>query len=95
MTIEDVDLVEINEAFASKIAACAQELSIPYEKINVRGGALAIGHPYGASGAVLMTRLFYEVQRRPQARYVLAAIGSGGGVGVAVLFEAVGARGER
>ena len=93
LTMEDVDLVEINEAFASKIAACAQELSIPYEKINVRGGALAIGHPYGASGAVLVTRLFYEVERRPQARYVLAAIGSGGGVGVAVLFEAVGARG--
>lgn len=95
LTIEDVDLVEINEAFASKIAACAQELSIPYEKINVRGGALAIGHPYGASGAVLMTRLFYEVQRRPETRYVLAAIGSGGGVGVAVLFEAVASRGER
>lgn len=89
----DVDLFEINEAFASKIAACARELSIPYDKINVRGGALAIGHPYGASGAVLVTRLFYEVQRRPQARYVVAAIGSGGGVGVAVLFEAVSERG--
>ncbi|MBB6447217.1 acetyl-CoA C-acyltransferase [Bacillus benzoevorans] len=93
LTIEDVDLFEINEAFAAKIAVCAQELSIPYEKINVRGGALTIGHPYGASGAVLVTRLFYEVQRRPQARYVVAAIGSGGGVGVAVLFEAVSERG--
>jgi acetyl-CoA C-acetyltransferase len=93
LTIDDIDLFEINEAFASKIVACAQELSIPFDKINVRGGALELGHPYGASGAVLMTRLFYEVQRRPQARYVLAAIGSGGGVGVAVLFESVRARG--
>ncbi|MED3662018.1 acetyl-CoA C-acyltransferase [Ureibacillus sp. FSL K6-8385] len=89
LTIGDLDLIEINEAFASKVVACARELSIPYVKLNVRGGALAIGHPYGASGAVLVTRLFYEVQRRPQARYVLAAIGSGGGVGVAVLFETV------
>lgn len=89
LTIDDVDLVEINEAFASKIVACSKELSIPYEKTNVQGGALAIGHPYGASGAVLITRLFYEVQRNPKAKYVLAAIGSGGGVGVAVLFEAL------
>jgi acetyl-CoA C-acetyltransferase len=89
LTMEDIDLIEINEAFASKMVACAEQLSIPYEKLNVRGGALAIGHPYGASGAILVTRLFYEVQRRPQAKYVLAAIGSAGGVGVAVLFEVV------
>lgn len=87
LTIEDIGLFEINEAFAVKIAACASELSIPYEKVNIRGGALAIGHPYGASGAVLVTRLFYEAKRRPQAKYAVAAIGSGGGVGVAVLFE--------
>lgn len=89
LTVKDIDLFEINEAFASKIVACAQELSIPYEKLNVSGGALTIGHPYGASGAILVTRLFYEVQRRNNAKYVLAAIGSGGGIGVAVLFEAV------
>ncbi|WP_181782254.1 MULTISPECIES: acetyl-CoA C-acyltransferase [Cytobacillus] len=89
LTIDDIDLIEINEAFASKIAACANELSIPYEKLNVNGGALTIGHPYGASGAVMITKLFYEVQRRPPSKYVLAAIGSGGGVGVAVLFEGV------
>lgn len=87
LTVEDIDLFEINEAFASKIAACSQELSIPYEKLNVSGGALTIGHPYGASGAILVTRLFYEVQRRKRAKYVLAAIGSGGGIGVALLFE--------
>jgi acetyl-CoA C-acetyltransferase len=89
LTMEEIDLVEINEAFASKIVACAEELSISYEKLNVRGGALTIGHPYGASGAVLVTRLFYEVQQRRDAKYVLAAIGSGGGVGVAVLFEKI------
>lgn len=87
LTVEDISLFEINEAFASKIAACAQELSIPYEKLNVSGGALTTGHPYGASGAVLVTRLFYEVQRRKDAKFVIAAIGSGGGVGLAVLFE--------
>lgn len=89
LTIDDIDFFEINEAFASKIAACAKELSIPYEKLNVNGGALTIGHPYAASGAILVTRLFYEVQRRRKANYVLAAIGSGGGIGVAMLFEVV------
>jgi acetyl-CoA C-acetyltransferase len=89
LTMDDIDLIEINEAFASKITACAQELSIPFEKLNVSGGALTIGHPYGASGSILVTRLFNEVQRKKEARYVIAAIGSGGGIGVAVLFEAV------
>ncbi|PLT33350.1 acetyl-CoA C-acyltransferase [Bacillus sp. V5-8f] len=89
LTIEEIGLMEINEAFASKIVACAQELSIPYEKLNIRGGALTMGHPYGASGAILVSRLFYEVQRRTQGKYVLAAIGSGGGIGVAVLFQAL------
>lgn len=90
LSIKDIDLFEINEAFASKIVACAQELSIPYEKLNVSGGALTTGHPYGASGAILVTRLFYEVQRRNGMKYVLAAIGSAGGVGLAVLFEVIG-----
>lgn len=90
LTIEDINLFEINEAFASKIVACAQELLIPYEKLNVSGGALTTGHPYGASGAILVTRLFYEVQRRIGMKYVLASIGSAGGVGLAVLFEVMG-----
>lgn len=87
LTVEDIDLFEINEAFASKIVACTEALNIPYEKMNVSGGALTTGHPYGASGAILVTRLFYEVQRRKGIRYVIAAIGSAGGVGLAVLFE--------
>jgi acetyl-CoA C-acetyltransferase len=85
--MKDIDLIEINEAFASKIVACSQELMIPYEKLNVHGGALTIGHPYGASGGILVTRLFHEVQRRPGVKYVLAAIGSAGGIGVACVFE--------
>ncbi len=89
LTMEDIDLIEINEAFASKIVACSEALRIPYEKLNVHGGSITIGHPYGASGAVMVTRLFYEMQRRKKCKYALAAIGSGGGVGVAVLFESV------
>ena len=89
LTIADINLIEINEAFASKIVACTKELSISYDKLNVGGGALTLGHPYGASGSIMITRLFYEVQRRKGIKYVLAAIGSGGGIGVAVLFEVV------
>ena len=89
LTIEDINLFEINEAFASKVVACAQELAIPYKKLNVSGGALTTGHPYGASGAIMVTRLFYEVQRRKGMKYAIASIGSAGGVGLAVLFEVI------
>lgn len=89
LTSNDIGLFEINEAFACKIIACAQELMIPYEKLNVHGGGLTIGHPYAASGAIQVTRLFYEVQKRKDVRYVMASIGSGGGIGVAALFEVV------
>lgn len=89
LTIDDIDLFEINEAFASKIVACSKELGFPYEKINVNGGALTIGHPYAASGATLVTRLFYEAKRRNNCNYVIAAIGSAGGIGAAVLFEVI------
>ncbi|MBS4175614.1 acetyl-CoA C-acyltransferase [Bacillus sp. FJAT-49736] len=87
LDIRDIDLFEINEAFASKAVACAKELGIPYEKLNTRGGSIALGHPYSASGSILVTRLFYEVQQRQDCRYVIAAIGSGGGIGLAMLFE--------
>lgn len=89
LTIADIDLFEINEAFASKIVACSQQLSIPLDKLNVSGGALTMGHPYGASGAILVTRLFYEVQRKQNIKYVVAAVGSGGGIGLAMLFEVI------
>ena len=71
-----------------KVVACAKELSIPYEKLNVEGGAIALGHPYGASGAILVTRLFYEVQRY-KPNYSISTIGIGGGMGIAVLWESM------
>lgn len=86
LTIEDINLVELSEAFAAKAVLISRELSIPYEKINVEGGAIALGHPYGASGAFLVTRLYYEIQRY-MARYCLSVIGIGGGLGVSVLWE--------
>ncbi|MFS0783990.1 acetyl-CoA C-acyltransferase [Bacillus sp. 1P06AnD] len=89
LDMDDIDAVELNEAFAVKIVACAKELGISYEKLNRYGGALMMGHPYGASGAILVTRLFHAVSHLPDAKYVLAAVGSGGGIGVAVLFEVV------
>ncbi|MFC2949356.1 acetyl-CoA C-acyltransferase [Virgibacillus sediminis] len=86
LTAKDIDLVEVNEAFAAKPVLLSQELSIPYEKMNVEGGAIAMGHPYGASGAILLTRLFHEV-RRHQVHLCLSAIGIGGGLGIAALWE--------
>ncbi|MFC3039800.1 acetyl-CoA C-acyltransferase [Virgibacillus xinjiangensis] len=82
----DIDLVELNEAFAVKPVLFSRELSIPYEKMNVGGGAIAFGHPYGASGAILLTRLFHEAQPH-RAKYCLSAIGIGGGLGISVLLE--------
>lgn len=88
LTVEDIDLVEFNEAFASQVLASLKELQIPEDKVNRGGGALAIGHPYGASGAILMTRLCAEILREPYKRG-LATLGIGGGIGLATLVEAV------
>lgn len=86
LTIEEIDLIQMNEAFAVKVALFAREFGIPYEKINREGGAIAIGHPYGASGAILVTRLFYETKRY-KPKYMLTVLGIGGGLGMAVLWE--------
>nr|WP_232532120.1 hypothetical protein [Bacillus sp. ms-22] len=75
----------INEAFTLKVALIALALGIPYDRINRRGGALCLGHPYSASGAAMMVRLFYEAHGLPKGSYVVSGIGSGGGVGLAVL----------
>ncbi|MGG3448493.1 acetyl-CoA C-acyltransferase [Domibacillus aminovorans] len=88
LTVGDIDLWEINEAFAVKILYTARELHIPINKINIYGGGLALGHPYGASGAMLALRLFYGMPEQ-KAKYGVAAVGSAGGIGVAVLFEHV------
>lgn len=82
----DIGLVEFNEAFAAQVVASLEELEIPWEKVNVGGGAIALGHPYGASGAILVTRLFHEM-KAGKARAGLATMGIGGGMGSALLFE--------
>jgi acetyl-CoA C-acetyltransferase len=84
--VSDLDIVEFNEAFASQVIASLRELQIPWEKVNLGGGAIALGHPYGASGAILVTRLISEIQRS-NARLGLATMGIGGGLGIATLFE--------
>lgn len=86
LTIADIDLVEFNEAFASQVLASIRELGISEDKLNVGGGALAFGHPYGASGAILVTRLCTEMLRL-KSKYAIATLGIGGGLGLAALFE--------
>jgi acetyl-CoA acetyltransferase family protein len=86
LTIDQIDLVEINEAFACQVLACARELRIPEEKLNVNGGAVAIGHPLGASGARLTATLLHELKRR-QGRFGLATMCIGFGQGIATIFE--------
>jgi len=88
LTVDDLDLVEFNEAFASQVLASLRELQISEEKVNLGGGALAIGHPYGASGAILITRLCSEMLYNPYKRGI-ATLGIGGGMGIATLVEAV------
>ena len=88
LTVDELDIVEFNEAFASQVLASLKELHIPLEKVNRGGGALAIGHPYGASGAILMTRLCAEMLHKPYKKG-LATLGIGGGIGLATLVEAV------
>lgn len=87
LTVDDLDVVEFNEAFAAQVLGSLQELRIPLEKVNLAGGALALGHPYGASGAILMTRLYAEMLYKPYKRGV-AMLGVGGGLGMATLVEA-------
>jgi 3-oxoadipyl-CoA thiolase len=88
LTIDDIDLVEINEAFAAQALACARELGIPHERLNVNGGAIALGHPLGASGARLIGTLAHELKARG-LRYGLATLCIGVGQGLATVIEAV------
>jgi acetyl-CoA C-acetyltransferase len=89
LEVADLDLVEFTEAFAGQVLACVDRLGLMQDQLNVGGGALALGHPYGASGAVLMVRLFTELARRDGGRRGLATLGIGGGMGLAVLAERV------
>jgi 3-oxoadipyl-CoA thiolase len=86
LEIGDIDLVELNEAFAAQAVACVRELGIDPERVNVNGGAIALGHPLGASGARIMTTLVHEMRRR-EARYGLAAMCIGVGQGIATIVE--------
>ena len=86
LTMDDIDLVELNEAFASQSLACMRELKMDPEKVNVNGGSIAIGHPLGCSGVRISTTLLYEMQRR-NVRYGLATMCVGVGQGAAVIFE--------
>ncbi len=88
LTIEDIDLFEINEAFASQCLACQKELGISDEKLNVNGGGISLGHPVGATGSRIVISLMYEMRRRKN-RYGVATLCAGGGMGTAVVIEAV------
>ena len=87
LTIDDIDLVEANEAFAAQSIAVARELHFDMSKVNVNGGAISLGHPVGASGARIIVTLLHEMQKRPEAKKGLATLCIGGGMGVATVFE--------
>jgi acetyl-CoA C-acetyltransferase len=85
---EDIDLFEVNEAFASVVLRFMKELNIPAEKVNVNGGAIAMGHPLGATGAMILGTLLDELERR-QLKRGLATLCVGGGMGIATIIERV------
>ncbi|GHA63984.1 acetyl-CoA C-acyltransferase [Pontibacter akesuensis] len=89
LSINDLDLIELNEAFASQAVACMRELELDPAKVNVNGGSIAIGHPLGASGTRISATLLHEMKRRAEARYGLATMCVGVGQGVAVIYEKV------
>ncbi|WLR53031.1 thiolase family protein [Bacillus tianshenii] len=88
LSVAEIEIVEFNEAFASQVIASLNEIGLKQEMVNCSGGALALGHPYGASGAILVTRLFTEMKRK-QLKKGLATLGIGGGLGLATLFEGI------
>ena len=86
LKLEDIGLVELNEAFASQVLADLKELAIDPDRLNVNGGAIALGHPLGCTGAKLTTTLLYEMRRR-KVRYGMVTMCVGGGMGAAGIFE--------
>ena len=86
LTLDQIDLIELNEAFAAQVLACLAELPIDAARLNVNGGAIALGHPLGCTGARLTTTLLHEMARR-KARYGMVALCIGGGMGMAAIFE--------
>ncbi|MGF1512846.1 MAG: thiolase family protein [Elainellaceae cyanobacterium] len=90
LALQDIERIEFNEAFAAQVLACVDRLALDPSRINVAGGAIALGHPYGASGAILVTRLFRLLKYGSSGALGLATIGIGGGLGIATLVEQVG-----
>jgi acetyl-CoA acyltransferase len=86
LPLDDIELIELNEAFAAQVLACLRELPLDETRLNVNGGAVAIGHPLGCTGARLTTSLLYEMRRR-RARYGLVSMCVGGGMGAAAILE--------
>ncbi len=93
LSLADLDLIEINEAFAPQYLACEKELGLDRDKVNVNGGAIALGHPLGASGARLLLTLLLELRRRGK-KYGVASACIGGGQGIAMIVEAAEAKAE-
>lgn len=90
LKLEDIDLIELNEAFASQTLACIRELKLNTDITNVNGGAIALGHPLGATGAMLVGRLLSEMEKRSSTRYGMVTMCIGAGMGAAGIFEYIG-----
>ena len=90
LSLNDIGLIELNEAFASQSIYCIRELNMNPELVNVNGGAIALGHPMGATGAKLTATLLYEMERR-KIRYGMVTMCIGGGQGAAAIYECYGA----
>ena len=88
LSVDQLDLIEANEAFAAQAQAVGNDLGWDWDKVNVNGGAIALGHPIGASGARIIVSLLNELAKRPEDRYGLATLCIGGGMGIATVFEA-------
>ena len=88
MKVDDLDVVEINEAFASVVLAWAKELDVDMDKVNPNGGAIALGHPLGGTGAILMTKALHELERT-NGRYGLITMCCGGGLGTGTIIERI------
>jgi acetyl-CoA C-acetyltransferase len=88
LSIDDIDLFEVNEAFAAVVLKFMKDLNVPHDKVNVNGGAIALGHPLGATGAMILGTLVDELERR-DLRYGLATLCIGGGMGVATIVERI------
>ncbi|WP_350225017.1 hypothetical protein [Aerococcus sp. UMB7834] len=89
ISLDQVDLIELNEAFAAQALAVIKALDLDIDKVNPNGGAIALGHANGATGAVLSCKLLNEMARQPESRYGLVSMCIGGGMGAAALFESL------